>query len=165
MATRGRNDGPVTLSVLDRLIDEQPKESRELPLNRSRSIDEFKKGVRRDLEWLLNTRQPLEHAHGKETERSLYMYGLPDIASLSMASIRDRQMLAKTIEDTICLFEPRISNLRVSLVTQGEQRVQILRFVVEGILRMDPSPEPVTFDTVLDLTSGEYKVPGDTGAR
>jgi type VI secretion system protein ImpF len=151
--------------VLDRLIDEQPKESRELPLNRSRSIDEFKKGVRRDIEWLLNTRQPIEHAHGKETERSLYMYGLPDIASLSMSSIRDRQMLAKTIEDTISLFEPRISNLRVSLVTQGEQRVQSLRFVLEGILRMDPSPEPVTFDTVLDLTSGEYKVPGDTGAR
>ncbi len=165
MATRSRMEGPVTLSVLDRLIDEQPKESRELPLNRSRSIDEFKKGVRRDIEWLLNSRQPVEAAHGKETEQSLYTYGLPDLSSFSMSSIRDRQALTKAIEETISKFEPRIGNLRVSLVTQGDQRVQSLRFVLDGILRMDPSPEPVTFDTVLDLTSGEYKVPGETGAR
>lgn len=165
MATRSRIEGPVTLSVLDRLIDEQPKESRELPLNRSKSIDEFKKGVRRDLEWLLNSREPLQPAPGKETQRSLYRYGLPDIASMSMSSVKDKLMLTKAIEETIGTFEPRIGNLRVTLVTQVDQRVQSLRFVLEGILRMDPSPEPVTFDTVLDLTSGEYRVPGEAGAR
>jgi hypothetical protein len=29
---------------------------------------------------------------------------------------------------------------------------------------MDPAPELITFDTVLQLSSGEYQVGGDAGA-
>jgi len=36
-----------------------------------------------------------------------------------------------------------------------------LRFQIQGLLRIDPAPERVTFDTVLELTSGEYQVKGD----
>jgi type VI secretion system protein ImpF len=163
MATRTRNEGPVTLSALDRLIDELPKESRELPLNRSQSIEAFKNGVRRDIEWLLNTRQGIESEYGKETDRSLYTYGLPDIAWLSMAGDPDRKLLLAAIRDAITKFEPRIGDVRVKLATGSDQ--QSVRFILEGTLKLDPSPEPVTFDTVLDLSSGEYKVPGESGAR
>jgi predicted component of type VI protein secretion system len=34
----------------------------------------------------------------------------------------------------------------------------MLRFRIEGLARIDPAPEQVTFDTVLELTSGEYQV-------
>jgi type VI secretion system protein ImpF len=33
-----------------------------------------------------------------------------------------------------------------------------LRFRIEGMLVMDPAPEHVSFDTVLELTSGGYEV-------
>jgi type VI secretion system protein ImpF len=36
-----------------------------------------------------------------------------------------------------------------------------LRFVIEGLLRIDPAPEHISFDTTLELTSGEYAVKGD----
>jgi predicted component of type VI protein secretion system len=32
-------------------------------------------------------------------------------------------------------------------------------------LRIDPSPERVSFDTVLDVASGQYVVQGESGAR
>jgi type VI secretion system protein ImpF len=35
-----------------------------------------------------------------------------------------------------------------------------LRFQIEGLLIMDPAPEHISFDTVLQLASGEYQVKG-----
>jgi type VI secretion system protein ImpF len=161
MATRSRHEGPIIYSVLDRLIDD-PEIDR--LTDRFKSVRYFKDSVRRDLEWLLNTRAPLQPPAGKESERSLYTYGLPDITSISLLSHRDRQTLTKAIQAAIVKFEPRIVNPRVVLVTANDQRVQSIRFVIEGVLRMEPNPEPVAFDTVLDLSSGEYKMPGDTSA-
>jgi type VI secretion system protein ImpF len=161
MATRARHEGPVVYSVLDRLIHDQDKP---LPTARAGSVKHFKDSVRRDLEWLLNSRAPMEPAFGKETERSVYSYGLPDISSLSLLSLRDRQLLTKSIQAAVAKFEPRIVNPRVVLVTANDQRVQSLRFIIEGVLRLEPNPEPVAFDTVLDLSSGQYKLPGDSSA-
>jgi type VI secretion system protein ImpF len=42
--------------------------------------------------------------------------------------------------------------------------VHVLRFQIEGLLMMDPEPEPISFDTVLLLASGQYDVKGDAGA-
>jgi hypothetical protein len=33
------------------------------------------------------------------------------------------------------------------------------------MLRMDPAPERIAFDTVLELTSGTYQVKSDANAR
>jgi type VI secretion system protein ImpF len=161
-----RGDAPVTLSLLDRLTDDDLKRSGELHLTRSQSIRKLRDAVRRDLEWLLNTRQPIVPApDGSELQDSLYMYGLPDITSLSVSNIRDRQRLAQAIQAAVVKFEPRIANPRVSLVTTGDEKVPMLRFAIEGMLRVDPNPEHVSFDTVLELANGEYKVQGETRAR
>ena len=49
--------GSITLPLLDRLTDEDPKRREEVPLSRSKSLAALKVAVRRDLEWLLNTRR------------------------------------------------------------------------------------------------------------
>lgn len=161
-----RGDAPVTLSLLDRLTDEDLKRSGELHLTRSQSIRKLRDAVRRDLEWLLNTRQPIDPVpDGSELEDSLYMYGLPDITSLSVANIRDRQRLAQAIQSAVVKFEPRIANPRVGLVASTDEKMPMLRFAIEGMLRVDPNPEHVSFDTVLELASGEYRVQGESRAR
>ena len=48
---------PVRPSVLDRLIDDDPRSNVEPPLTRSQSVRQFKTALRRDLEWLLNARR------------------------------------------------------------------------------------------------------------
>lgn len=53
-------EGPVTLSVLDRLIDSEPERNQEPPLTRSQSLRELRTALRRDLEWLFNTRCTIE---------------------------------------------------------------------------------------------------------
>lgn len=161
-----RGDAPVTLSLLDRLIDDDVKRSGELHLTRSQSIRKLRDAVRRDLEWLLNTRQPIVPAAERtELADSLYMYGLPDVTSFSVASIKDRQRLTQAIQDAVMKFEPRVANPRVTLVTGGDEKAPALRFAIEGMLRIDPNPEHVSFDAVLELSSGEYTVQGETRAR
>src|SRR5215472_6946112 len=93
----------VTLSVLERLTDRDPTVAAEPPLTRAQSVRQLKASLRRDLEWLLNTRRRPDAAESefKELEQSLFNYGLPDISNLSWDSARDRVRVTRMIERTI----------------------------------------------------------------
>jgi type VI secretion system protein ImpF len=160
-------DSPVTLSVFDRLIDADPKVRVEAPQTRSQSMAEMKTALRRDLEWLLNTRVPLDPPPdgSEELEHSLYNYGVPDVCSMSLAAIDDREKLARVMESVLASFEPRLANPKVRFVRDDNEMSGVLHFVIEGLLLVDPAPEYVTFDTVLELMNGSYDVKGDAGAR
>ena len=54
---RNLGETTITVSVLDRLIDLEPNNRMENPLSRSQSVRLLKNAVRRDLEWLLNSRR------------------------------------------------------------------------------------------------------------
>jgi type VI secretion system protein ImpF len=64
------------------------------------------------------------------------------------------------LESTVAIFEPRLRNPKVFMepVEPGSKQ---LRFRIDGLLDMDPAPERVTFDTMLDLTSQAYVVKGN----
>jgi type VI secretion system protein ImpF len=160
MPTKER-EGPVTLSLMDRLVDLEPERKLEVPLSRAQSVRELKASLRRSLEWLLNTRRTIEESPAslKEVARSLYNYGLPDVTSLYLRSPKDQDFLLESIKAAIAIFEPRLMNVKVRLEPATDDR-RVLRFAIEGLLRMDPAPEQVLFDTVLEPMSGQYQVKG-----
>ena len=78
----------------------------------------LKASVRRDLEWLLNTRQNPDAVlldKYPELSKSLYNYGLPDFTSMSFDNAKDRARLLRHLEATIRIFEPRLAS-RASLI-------------------------------------------------
>jgi len=152
-------EGPVTLSILDRLIDTEPAHLQEPPLTRAQSLRDLRTALRRDLEWLFNTRCTIDEPPEsmREVERSVYNYGIRDISSLSVRSPKDQEYLAKSIKNAISYFEPRLMSVKVTIAPTGDE-VHGIHFSIEGLLKMDPAPEPVFFDTVLEPSSGEYKV-------
>ena len=156
----------VQQSVLDRLIDQDPGVTADPPTTLAQSTRQFKAAVRRDLEWLLNTRRIATPAPDTfdEVPHSLYHYGLPDVTSLSADSPESRLWLLNRIEETIAMFEPRLTGVRVSLSETRADGGRELRFLIEATLRMDPNPEQVVFDTVLELGSGAYQVAGASSA-
>ncbi len=169
MPPRSSRSGPdlaVTQPLLDRLIDNDPKTAFDPPVSRGQSVRMLKVAVRRDLEWLLNTRRTPDAAPEsmKELSRSLYNYGLPDFSSYSVNAPRDRDRLLLELEHSLAVFEPRLKDVRVSLVETVEGYTRTLRFQIEGTLDMDPIAERISFDTLLQLNSGEYQVRGDGGA-
>jgi type VI secretion system protein ImpF len=163
---RTLGDITVTLSVLDRLIDREPKSQSEAPLTRSQSVRLLKAAVQRDLEWLLNTRRIFEEPDEslKEINRSAYVYGLPDFSQYTMASAADQAKLLRQILATVKMFEPRLANVRLVPVENAENGIQQLRLRIEAMLLMDPSPEPVSFDTVIGLKTGNAKISGGPNA-
>ncbi len=152
----------VTLSVLDRLIDLDPNANVDPPMGRSQTLRQLRVALRRDLEWLLNTRrnpEPVTEASA-HLARSLYNYGLPDLSNLGVHSVSDQNRLLWMLEAAVEAYEPRIAGARVVLEpVSGNAR--ILRFQIQGLLRIDPAPERITFDTVLELSKGEYEVKTD----
>jgi type VI secretion system protein ImpF len=164
---RGDVETVVTQSVLDRLIDREPQSGSEAPMTRAQSVRALKAAVRRDLEWILNTRRIPQEAGDEypEARRSLYNYGLPDFSAYSFSNVHDRARLLRHLEETVRLFEPRLDGVRVVPVEVGNENLtRVLRFQIEALLKMDPAPEQVTFDTVLQLTSGEYQIKGERSA-
>ncbi|HEX3866542.1 MAG TPA: type VI secretion system baseplate subunit TssE, partial [Gemmatimonadaceae bacterium] len=79
--------------------------------------------------------------------------------------VADRQRLMMQIESTLERFEPRLTNVKISMMeVEGELHRRELRFVVEATLRLDPTPEQVVFDTVLHFSTGEIDVNGEVNA-
>jgi type VI secretion system protein ImpF len=166
MPPRSDLDTNVTQSLIDRLIDREPNLEADPPVSRAQSVRLLKAALRRDLEWLLNSRRVADAspADFAELGHSLYFYGLPDFAALSLNSPRDRNSLLRELEHSVAAYEPRLKNIRVALVESPDNKLRILRFQIEGILMMDPAPEQISFDTVLQLNSGEYEIKGDRNA-
>jgi type VI secretion system protein ImpF len=164
---RSLGETTITVSVLDRLIDLEPSSRMENPLSRSQSVRLLKNAVRRDLEWLLNSRRICDPPDEglKELNRSAYTYGLPDLSSLTMAASGDRNKLVRQILATINLFEPRLANVRLVMIETPDSAKKDVRLRVEAMLRMDPVPEPISFDTVIELKSGNCRLTGGDDAR
>ena len=98
---------------------------------------------------LLNSRRyaseiPREFQH---VASSMMSYGLPDLISFSIHSSTQQEELRRTIERTIELFEPRLTNVKVSLVEINMDQLSA-RYRISARIAIHPRPE-FTFDTVL----------------
>lgn len=151
---RSTTETLITQSVLDRLIQVE-----EWPTTRSQSLRFYKDALRRDLEWLLNTRQPpwTELQSYSAAKATVINFGLPDITSIGLMSAADHRTLRTAIELCLRTFEPRLTDVHVTL-EESDTVDRRLRFHIEGNMKLDPAPEEISFDTVLELSSGEYKV-------
>lgn len=156
---------PVQQSVIDRLVDEAPGQG-DPSRTRADSLRELKASVRRDLEWLLNTRrvgEPDAEAF-PELATSMFYYGIPDLTSMSRDAPEVLSRLARSLEQVISDHEPRLTAVKVQLAPRDSGSLSQVRFMVEALLRLDPSPERVSFDTLLTKGSGEVEVRGDSDA-
>jgi type VI secretion system protein ImpF len=160
---RRQSSGPVLPSLLDRLTDRDPKVRSEAPSAMIQNVRQLQDSLRRDLEWLLNTRRTPQEpvASATELRRSVYSYGLPDFTNYTMRTSEDRHRLGRIMEMAIANFEPRLTNVIVT-VQDHSGTSRVLHFHIEALLRVDPAPERVFFDARLELSSSSYRIEGET---
>jgi type VI secretion system protein ImpF len=140
-------------------LDDAPYEEEDKPGAHFHDFDRHKRAVSRDLEALLNTRrEPIDNvADFPALQRSLLMYGLPDFSAMSLKNDADRARIIREVEATVSLFEPRLARVRVTLETSAEA-TPTLQFRIDALLRVDPAPEPVTFDALLNVSTQHYQI-------
>jgi type VI secretion system protein ImpF len=143
-------------SLLDRLID---PESMGVGGRTGYGMKQMTDAVRDDLEELLNTRQSHLGLRPEyvEVNNSIVAYGLPDLVAYDPSKPQQREEVSKIVEDMIARFEPRLKNVRVTVVDPGNQRDRRARFHIDAQLNADPAPE-VGFETVLELTTGQASI-------
>jgi type VI secretion system protein ImpF len=159
---KARNDLSLLPSVLDRLLDYEPEIQREAPAGPHQLLRDLKQSVRRDLENLLNTRvrNLTWPPHLKELKQSLVNYGLPDFTGVNLGSTKDREDFCKVIASIINLFEPRLKNVSVTPITASEPLDRTFHFRIDALLRTEPAPEPVVFDSNVEPATGGVEVQG-----
>jgi type VI secretion system protein ImpF len=159
-----RDQAPrVQLPLLDRLIDDAPDNLREAPLSFGDAESTLKNSVRRDLEALLNARRPWRSVPARYAElpTSLLGYGISDFASGAFNDAEQRDRLRSEIEQAIRCFEPRLTGVRVTLIERDDNLDATLRLQIEAMLRTEPAPEPIAFETLVDSATTEVMVKSD----
>jgi type VI secretion system protein ImpF len=157
----------IKLSILDRIIGPDPASPRARMRGAGNpTVRDLEETLHRDLTALLNTRRPQETIPEQYTEvvRSLVNYGIPDFTGCSAADRSEQERFRREIENAIRQFEPRLSNVTVSLdrpsAREGQKLDSSLKYHVRALLQIEPEPEPIRFDAVLEPGSGRVDLQG-----
>lgn len=159
---KARTDTPLLPSVLDRLIDDAPEASRDPIRSDGQALRAIVQSVRRDLEALLNSRRRFKSwpAEFKELHESSVGYGLPDVTGKDLSSSQGREEFRKGVEQVIRTYEPRFQAVHVQMLSNADEIDRTLRFRVDAVLRADPVPIEVVFDSQLEPSTGSFDVKG-----
>jgi type VI secretion system protein ImpF len=159
-AGRRKGGARAQLPLLDRLLDADPDALEPPPPTAAEALEQLHAAVRRDLEALLNARRrrrPLPPLL-LELPASLVSYGIPDPASGAYALAESRASLAREVEATIRRFEPRLTKVTAVLAGDTDDLGGTLRLKIDAVLRADPVPEPVSFETLLEPVTRDVTV-------
>lgn len=121
---------------------------------------ELRESVRRELERLLNTREPLPSRTLGDRTRTVIDYGVPDFSSYSPRSHDDRQRLAEALRQAIDAYEPRLQQARVAVEpVPGDDQALVGR--IDALLVVEEVHEPISFATIFE--SDRVEVLADAG--
>jgi type VI secretion system protein ImpF len=143
--------------LLDRLTDDDPKNAQESRAQRVISLQRYRQGVMRDLDWLFGASAHLpEEGQAKfrledypEALRSVINFGTRHLFGAMTMNMRD---LERQLTQALYTFEPRI--LRNSLRVRSRMEGNVIGLDVEGELWANPLPEHLHIKTKLDIESG-----------
>lgn len=127
------------------------------------SLQNIRDCVKRDLSWLLNSRNLCmdeELSMYPQIASSVLNYGLPDLTGKTVSSLQLNK-LERILEKVILTFEPRIlpDSLEVKLLTPEDMHDHnALSFEISGWLWAEPSPLRLQLTTHLDLESGDMQI-------
>jgi type VI secretion system protein ImpF len=166
MNGRGNRDGErssapaAQLSLLDRLIDEEPDKLRDPARSPTENVATLHRSLRRDLEALLNTRRRWRSWPEGYSELGVSPigYGISDFSAGAFNDPLRREWLRSDVEQTIRRFEPRLTRLRVTLIEPKGSLEARLHLRIEAVLRVEPAPEPIAFETLVDAATAEVMV-------
>jgi type VI secretion system protein ImpF len=158
-------------SLLDRLIDHEPRSTKESSEARALSRTQLRAAVLRDLGWLFNATRPEpepksdsleEIARWREAEqarRSVLNYGLPAFAGVTLASL-DLDAIRRIVAEAVKAFEPRIEprTLVIEARSTGEHHHNTLQLLIRGHMWAPPVPLELLLAADVDVETGTTQV-------
>lgn len=143
--------------LLDRLTDDEPQNTQESRSQRVISMSRFRRGVLRDIEWLLNASAHLPEEGGgrwrledfPDAHSSVINFGSRQLSGLFAPDMKEFE---RQLTDAIRLFEPRIIAQSVSIHASMDRNV--IDIEIRGELWANPVPEQLFVKTNIDVETG-----------
>jgi type VI secretion system protein ImpF len=143
--------------LLDRLTDDEPKNTQESRAQRVISLQRYRQGVLRDLQWLFSASAHLPQEGNctfsledyPEALRSVINFGTRHLFGVMSLDMRD---LERQLTAALYTFEPRI--MRNTLKVRSRVEGNVIALDVEGELWANPLPEHLHIKTRLDIENG-----------
>jgi len=143
--------------LLDRLTDDEPQNTQESRSQRVISLQRYRQGVLRDLQWLFSASAHLPQEGNctfsledyPEALRSVINFGTRHLFGVMGLDMRD---LERQLSAALYTFEPRI--MRNTLKVRSRVEGNVIALDVEGELWANPLPEHLHIKTRLDIENG-----------
>lgn len=143
--------------LLDRLTDDEPEKKEESRAQRVVSLQRYRRGVLRDLEWLFNAHgylradglEPFSLRDYPEAYRSVLNFGTRQLCGISSP---DLNKLQEELATALQTFEPRITSRSLTIHASSERN--LVHFEIEGELWANPLPEHLHVKTTVDIETG-----------
>ncbi len=149
--------------LLDRLTDDEPTVKDESRTQRVVSLQKYRRGVLRDLEWLFNAHGYLglggdtfELKDYPEAFKSVINFGTRQLCGLTAPNV---ERLQEELSQAIEVFEPRI--IAQGLAVHADVDRNVLTFEIKGELWANPLPEHLHVKSTMDMEIGQC-VMGDS---
>jgi type VI secretion system protein ImpF len=158
-------------SLLDRLIDQEPRSRKEGPEARTLSRIQLRAAVLRDLTWLFNatrsepepqSERVEELARWRQAEQarsSVLNYGLPAFAGVTLSSM-DLELVKRLVLEAVRRFEPRIDpqTLEIEARVSPQSHHNTLQMMIRGQMWAEPVPLELLLAAELDVETGATRV-------
>ncbi|MCA9047648.1 MAG: type VI secretion system baseplate subunit TssE [Planctomycetaceae bacterium] len=160
MSSGETSQSTIRLSILDRLLDDDPTNSKEVVPDDRERLRIIQYGLRRDLENLLNTRYrciawPPEL---DQIDNSLINYGIPDFTAASLNVAEEADFMLKAITQAISFFEPRLTDVSVVPVDNEDYYDRTFRFRIEATLQVEGGRHRVQFNSAMESATGQFDI-------
>lgn len=154
----------VQVSLLDRLIDDEPELTTEYPWDEVQKLRIIRQGIKRDLQDLLNTRfRCVAYPPDLESlDDSLLNYGLPDFTAAGLNLAYDPDLLLSAIRRVIKVFEPRLTDVVVEGVDDTFHIDRTFRFRIEAVLLIGHQRHSLRLHSSIESRTGQFSV-GESG--
>lgn len=158
-------------SLLDRLTDNDARNSKESLDARVLSRQQLRAAVLRDLSWLFNTTRSEPEPHSQNlaglakwrgmahARQSVINFGLPTFAGETLSSL-NTDRIEKGVRDAIVAFEPRIdpTTLEVELTSDTVGHNNCMRLIIRGKMWNQPVPLELLLAADVDVETGNASV-------
>jgi type VI secretion system protein ImpF len=147
--------------LLDRLTDDEPLNQEESRNQRVISVQKYKRGVLRDLEWLFNSSAHLPEEGKRKFRLSDYPHALRSVLNfgtrqLSGMNTPNMEELERQLGEAIQLFEPRIIRHTLNLHATIDRNV--IEIEMQGDLWANPISEKLFIKTRIDIETGQCRL-------
>lgn len=158
-------------SLLDRLIDPEPRLLSEPAASRVLSRQQLRQAVLRDLSWLFNATRPEPEPRSERqadgqlwrvnalARRSVLNFGMPAFSGQTLSSV-DIPYIRRAVADCIKTFEPRIdpNTLVVDIKVDRENHHNTMQMTIRGLMWNQPVPLELLLAADVDFETGTTRL-------